>query len=73
MSFGLINAPSTFQSLMHCSSKPFLKQFMLVFFDDILIYNKSSEKHVHHVDMVLKLLEEQELYVNPSKCALCHH
>jgi len=42
---------------------------MLVFFDDILIYNKSWEEHVQHVDKVLQLLEEQQLYAKPSKCA----
>ena len=42
---------------------------MLVFFDDIRIYNKSLEQHVQHVDKVLTLLEEKQLYGNPSKCA----
>ena len=41
---------------------------MLVFFDDKLIYNKSWEDHVPHVDMVLQLLKEQQLYAKPSKC-----
>ena len=41
---------------------------MLVFFDDILIYNKSWEDHVQHVDRVLQLLEAQQLYAKPSKC-----
>ena len=41
---------------------------MLVFFDDILIYSKSWEEHVQHVDRVLQLLKEKELYEKPSKC-----
>ena len=41
---------------------------MLVFFDDILIYNNSWEDRVQHVDRVLQLLEEKHLYVKPSKC-----
>ena len=40
---------------------------MLVFFDDILIYNNSWKDHVQHVDMVLKLLEEKQLYEKTSK------
>ena len=40
---------------------------MLVFFDDILIYSKSWEDHLRHVDKVLQLLKEQQLYVKPSK------
>ena len=41
---------------------------MLVFFDDILIYNKSCKDHVQNVDRVLKLLEEKQLYAKSSKC-----
>ena len=41
---------------------------MLVFFDDILNYNKSWKDHFQHVDRVLKLLEEKQLYAKSSKC-----
>ena len=42
---------------------------MLVFFDDILIYNKSWKDHFEHVDRVLQLLEEKQLYAKRSKCS----
>ena len=41
---------------------------MLVFFDDILTYNKSWNDNVQHVGRVLKLLEEKQLYAKRSKC-----
>ena len=56
------------QVLMNSIFKPFLRKLVLVFFDDILIYNKSWEDHVQHVDRVLQLLEAEQLYVKPSKC-----
>ena len=59
MPFSLTNAPSTFQGLMNSIFKPFLSKFVLVFFGDIQIYNKSWKGHIQHVDMVLKLLKEK--------------
>jgi hypothetical protein len=66
--FGLTNAPSTFQSLMNSIFKPFLKKFVFIFFNDILIYSKSWEEHIQHVDRVLQILKEKQLYAKPSKC-----
>ena len=68
MPFGLTNAPSTFKVLMNSIFKPFLRKFVLVFFDDILICSRSWKDHVQHVDRVLKLLQEKQLYEKTSKC-----
>ena len=62
MPFGLTNAPSTFQGLMNSIFKSFLRKFVLVFFVGILVDSKSWKDHVQHVDSVLKLLDEKQLY-----------
>ena len=69
MPFGLTNAPATFQSLMNSVLRPFLRKFVLVFFDDILIYSPSWSAHLQHINAVLSALREHHLRLKQSKCS----
>ena len=68
MPFGLTNAPTTFQSLMNDIFHTTLRRYVLVFFDDILIYSKTWEEHLVHLTMVFDTLLQNRLYVNHSRC-----
>ena len=56
MAFGLSCGPATFQKAMNTTLQPLLRKCVLVFFDDILIYSRTYEEHVQHVEQVLHLL-----------------
>ncbi|MCH92729.1 Ty3/gypsy retrotransposon protein, partial [Trifolium medium] len=69
MPFGLSNAPASFQSLMNHVFQSVLRKFVLVFFDDILVYSPSWLTHLDHLKLVLQLLSDHQLFVKLSKCS----
>jgi len=69
MPFDLCNAPATFQALMNDVLRPYLRRFVLVFFDDILIYSSSWAEHLQHVAIVLNELRAHRLHLKRSKCS----
>src|SRR5207302_10304851 len=64
MPFGLTNAPATFQALVQDILRPLLDKSVIVYIDDILIYSRNDQEHVHHIRQVLEILRKHKMYGN---------
>ncbi|QRW23943.1 Retrotransposable element Tf2 protein [Rhizoctonia solani] len=68
MTFGLTNAPASFQHFMNNLFKDLLDVCVIIYLDDILIYSKDDASHTQHVHKVLRRLMENQLFCKASKC-----
>jgi hypothetical protein len=66
--FGLTNAPTTFQCLMNSIFADYMRKFVLVFMDDILIFRKTIDEHIEHVRLVFQTLHDNTLFIKFRKC-----
>jgi len=66
MSFGLCNVSSSFQG--NVIFRPYLRHFIIVFFNDILIYSTSFEAHLTHLETTFQVLLDNQFALKLSKC-----
>ena len=65
---GLASAPATFQRLMQATMSDFAFQFLLVYLDDLLVYSKTFDEHMEHLERLLQRVTETGLKLKASKC-----
>jgi hypothetical protein len=68
MPFGLASAPGTFQEAMNSTLAPYLRKFILIFFDDILVYSKTLDGHITHLRVVQDTVATSSWKIKLSKC-----
>ncbi|MCO5587306.1 hypothetical protein L7F22_041254 [Adiantum nelumboides] len=66
MTFGLTNAPATFNRMMERIFRPH-RNFTGVFFDDVIIYSKSMEEHKKHLQVIFQALRDNKLFINQKE------
>jgi hypothetical protein len=69
--FGLSNAPATFQSQMNKIFGSMTGRCMVVYLDDVLIFSKTFEEHLQHVEQAMKILQDNQYYAKLKKCEFC--
>ena len=70
MFFGMYNSPSTFQQMMNdMFSNEMHKGFLMIYMDDLMIFTCVPKvEHVKLVKHILQKLQENDLFIKPSKC-----
>ena len=70
MPFGVCNAGATFQRLMDVVMSGLHLDVCLIYFDDIIVFSKTVEKHIERLVRVLRRLRSAGLKLKPEKCSL---
>lgn len=73
MPFGLCNAPSTFQAAMNDVLQSFLRKYVVVFFDDILICNTDLDSYAVHLDTIMSIFHTRQFLLRQSKCVFAQN
>lgn len=68
MPFGITSALATFQALMNHIFNPFIRKFIVFFFDDILVYSPSLEDHIAHLHLTFQTIRDNNLFLHHPKC-----
>nr|GEV22251.1 Gag-Pol polyprotein [Tanacetum cinerariifolium] len=68
MTVGLSNAPSIFMRFMNHIFRDLIDRFVVVYFDDILIFSENIQQRLDHLRVVFTILREQQLFANHGKC-----
>lgn len=71
MFFRLTNASTIFCNLMNDILYELLDRFIIIYLDDIVVYNETLEEHVQFLEEVLSKLRAHQLYVKKEKCEFC--
>ena len=70
MPFGLTNAPAVFQRMINKVLVGLIGHIVMVYLDDIVIYSRSEEEHVQHLELAFSCLREAGSRLKPTKCFL---
>ena len=71
MYFGLNDVAAAFMDLINGVFQSYLDSFVIVFIDDILLYQKNEGQHMNHLSVVLQVLKENQVFAKHSYCKFC--
>ena len=69
---GITNGPATFQRIINHILGPTRWRYALAYIDDIIIYSRTFDDHLEHVNEICQLLKQARFRLNPEKCEIAH-